>query len=213
MAIARPADPDAFSAPVTFELDAEAYELLQMQRAQFGVGSISEVVREALLQFDFSQFNQRRHEKRQLSVRISPELKNTLLETARKANVSQAVLLRAALEQLRSAAPRTIPTETNMATKKTTAKKAVKKAAKKAPAKKAVKKAVAKKAVKTAVKKTAAKKAAVKKTAAKKTTAVKAVKKAVKKTATKAVKKTAAKKAVKKAPAKKAAKKAARKKA
>lgn len=206
-----------YSSPVTFELDAEAYERLTALLEVHGAKNLSALVRDALAQFNYEAFQQQRHIKKQLSVRIPADSKTTLLETARKANVSQAIILRAALDRLEpmpASGTGTNQQRTDMA-KKSTAKKAAKKVvkksvAKKAASKKAVKKTATKKAVKKVAKKAVAKKAA-KKAPAKKTAAKKATKKAVKKVATKKVAKKAVKKAAKKAPAKKAAKKAVKK--
>lgn len=188
-----------FSTPVTFELDAGSYQLLQDKLKATGLGSVSAVVREALLKFDFSAFPRRKNEKRQLSVRVSSDLRMQLVGASRQANVSQAALLRAALEKLPS-----VPVTGAQGSSKPTstmARKTTEKAAKKAVTKKvATKKAAVKKTTKKAV----AKKAVAKKAVAKKAVAKKAVKKAP-------AKKTVAKKAVKKAPAKKAVKKTAKK--
>jgi len=202
-----------YSSPVTFEIDASAYERLLARSAHLGVRSVSKLVRTALEHFDYEQFRQQSFVRKQLSVRIPPQLKAELVATARRTGASQAVILRAALEQLSAealtAAASDQPNDTTMAknptTKKTAVKAAAKKAVKKAPVKKApVKKAAATKA---AVKKVAVKKAPVKK-AAKKAVAKKA---ATKTAAKKAPVKTAVKKAVaKKAGARKAAKKAAK---
>ncbi len=198
-----------YSSPITFELDADAFQRLLEKTEATGLRSVSKLVRRALENFDYKQFQEKRFAKRQISVRIPAELKSVLMETAQRTNVSQAIILRAALDNLPSAPPdepETLQPVNTMANQAPKRKAATKKTAKKAPAKKAVKKTAAKKAAKKVVKK-AVKKTAVKKTAAKKAT----VKKAVKKTAAKKATKKAAKKAVKKTVAKKAAKKAVKK--
>ena len=207
----------AYSSPVTFEIDASTYERLLGQSARLGARSVSKLVRTALEHFDYEQFRQQSFVRKQLSVRIPPQLKAELVATARRTGASQAVILRAALEQLSAealtAAASDQPNDTTMAKKPTTKKTAVKAAAKKAVKKATVKKAPVKKAAakKAAVKKAAVKKVAVKKAPVKKAVVKKAAKKAVAKKAV--AKKAATKTAAKKAPVKKAAKKAVAKKA
>ena len=199
------------TSPLTFDLQQELLDKLKQLQKKVGARSLSEVVRYAVSVFDSSDVNLKISSHRQISVRLSSELRQRLTRLSKQKKVSVGELLRAALESLPAELSDFNPQQT-MPKKKTTTKKATKKIAKKAPAKKAVKKKVA---PKKATKKTVAKKAAPKKKAVKKV-AKKAVKKAApKKKAVKkkAVKKAAPKKAVKKAaPKKKAAKKKAKKK-
>ena len=203
------------TSPLTFDLQQELLDKLKQLQKKVGARSLSEVVRYAVSVFDSSDVNLKISSHRQISVRLSSELRQRLTRLSKQKKVSVGELLRAALESLPAELSDFNPQQT-MPKKKTTTKKATKKIAKKAPAKKAVKKKVA---PKKATKKTVAKKAAPKKKAVKK--AVKKVaKKVVKKAAPKkkavkkkTVKKAAPKKAVKKAaPKKKAAKKKAKKK-
>lgn len=207
--------------PLTFEIEADLHASLQSKISKGKVNNLSQLVRLALESYDFSKYRHEARELRQISVRLSPDLRDQLVTLADKHGISFGEILRIALDAL-SKKPLTevdqLYNNKNMPTKKV-AKKVAKKATKKAAAKKVVKKAakkvVAKKAAKKAVKKAPAKKAA--KKAVKKAPAKKAAKKAVKKApakkaAKKAVKKAPAKKAVKKAAAKKVAKKAAKKK-
>ena len=202
------------TSPLTFDLQQDLYEKLVEVQNRVGANTLSEVIRYAVSLLEERNLKPSPKTSRQVSVRVSQELRIRLERLSRRNKSSLGEILRVALDALPDGLSAFHPETTTTTTmpKKVTKKKAVKKAARKAPAKKAVKKkapakkAVKKKAVKKAVKKKAPAKKAVKKKAVKK----KAVKKAVKK---KAVKKKAAKKAVKKAVKKKAAKKAVKKKA
>ncbi|MDG1302357.1 MAG: CopG family transcriptional regulator, partial [Opitutae bacterium] len=188
------------TSPLTFDLQQDLLDKLKHLQEKVGARSLSEIVRYAVSVFDFSDIDLKASVHRQISVRLSSELRQQLTRLSQQKQVSVGELLRAALESLPPELSDFNPKKT-MPKKKTTTKKATKKIAQKAPAKKAVKKKVA---PKKATKKTVAKKAAPKK---------KVVKKAIKKVAKKVVKKAAPKKAVKKAAPKKAVKKAAPKKA
>ena len=208
------------TSPLTFDLQQDLYEKLVEVQNRVGANTLSEVIRYAVSLLEERNLKPSPKTSRQVSVRVSQELRIRLERLSRRNKSSLGEILRVALDALPDGLSAFHPETTTTTTmpKKVTKKKAVKKAARKAPAKKAVKKkapakkAVKKKAVKKAVKKKApAKKAVKKKAVKKKAPAKKAVKKkAVKK---KAVKKKAAKKAVKKAVKKKAAKKAVKKKA
>ena len=187
------------ASPLTFDLQQDLYEKLVEVQRQVGARSLSEVVRYAVSVLDSSKLDLNPAEHRQISVRLSSELRTHLVLLSKKNKVSLGELLRAALDNMPTN-PSTFNLENSMPKKKVTKKKVAKKAVKKAPAKKAVKKKAAKKKVaKKAVKKAPAKKAA------KKKVAKKAVKKAAKKkVAKKAAKKNVVKKAVKKKVEKKA---------
>ena len=188
------------TSPLTFDLQQELLDKLKQLQKKVGARSLSEIVRYAVSIFDSSDIDLKASVHRQISVRLSSELRQRLTRLSQQKQVSVGELLRAALESLPAELSDFNPKQT-MPKKKITTKKATKKIAKKAPAKKAVNKKVA---PKKATKKTVAKKAAPKK---------KAVKKAVKKAAPKkAVKKAAPKKVAKKVAPKKVAKKAAPKK-
>ena len=180
------------STPLSFDLQQDLFGKLKEIQRQTGARSISEVVRYAVSHLDASELVLSKTSHRQISVRLSDELRQRLAKLSKQQKVSVGELLRAALDSLPDQLPGFNP-ETIMPKKKATKKKVVRKAPAK---KKAVKKKAVKKTVKKAVKKVAKKKVA---------------KKAVKK---KAVKKKAVKKKVaKKAPKKKVAKKAPKKKA
>ena len=198
------------TSPLTFDLQQDLLDNLKRVQKKVGARSLSELVRYAVSVFDSSNVDLKSTAHRQISVRLSSDLRRRLVRMSKQKKVSVGELLRAALESL--------PTELSdfnlkqtMPKKKTTKKKVAKKVAKKAPVKKAVKKKVApKKATPKKVAKKPAKKKATPKKAVKQPAKKKAVKKTVKKAAPK--KKAVKKKVVKKAAPKKAVKKAAPKK-
>ncbi|MFW5874301.1 MAG: CopG family transcriptional regulator [Verrucomicrobiota bacterium] len=206
------------ASPLTFDIEQALLGKLRALQAQTGARSVSELIRYGVSVFDPSTLESERPTHRQISVRLSPDMREQLHRLSRRKKMSVGEVLRAVIDALPANISGFNP-GTTMPKKKTTKKAAAKKAVKRAPAKKkAVQKkaaAVTKKAAKKAVKKKVAKKVvkkAAKKTAAKKAVKKKAAKKkAAKKTAVKkkAAKKTAAKKKAVKAPAKK---KAAKKK-
>jgi hypothetical protein len=196
------------TSPLTFDLQQDLLDKLKQIQDTAGARSLSEVIRYAVSVMDVSALDLDQSTHRQISVRLSSDLRKRLVNVSKRKKISIGELLRVALDALPLDLPSFDPNQMipkKGSTPKTKPKKSV---AKKVAAKKAVKKVAAKKAVK----KVAAKKA-VKKVAAKKAVKKVAAKKAVKKVAAKkAVKKVAAKKAVKKVDAKKAAKKADSKK-
>lgn len=217
--------------PLTFETDALLQQRIEEFRRRAGAATVSQVVRFAIEMYDFHGYTPGDNERRQLSVRLPEDVRQTLFRISRDKKASVGELLRAALASLPKEPPqgilnphqpskegKTMPTvkkapAAKTATKAPAAKAAVKKTAVQAPAPVAAAPApapvIAPVAPATAPKKAPARKAALKKAPAVKTAAAKApLKKA---TATKApakkpaVKKTAAKKApAKKAPAPKA---------
>ena len=201
-------------APLTFDLSESLLKRVDEYRRKSGLDSNSEVIRNAIQHYNFSNYKSDDKAHRQISVRIDAAQKQELLKVSRQKKTSVGELLRAALEALSElpvpAGGSKTAKKGKMVKKQVRKKTAKKKSVKKKVARKAVKKTAAKKVARKAVKKKAAKKVA-----AKKKTAKKAVKKKVakKKTAKKAVKKKAAKKKVakKKTAAKKAKKKTARK--
>lgn len=215
--------------PLTFDLQEDLLKKLKSLQRRSGARSISQVIRYAVNRLRLSDIPGGETAHRQISVRLSDDLRERLTGISKRKQVSLGEILRVALDALPTEAIEDLrdfnPT-TTMPKKKVTKKKAApKKVVRKAPVKKQAvkKKAVkrpAKKAAKKASKKTVVKKAAkktvkksVKKKAAKAPVKKKAAKApAKKKVAKKAVKKTVAKKAAKKKPVKKAAKKALKKK-
>jgi Arc/MetJ-type ribon-helix-helix transcriptional regulator len=197
-------------APLTFDLSESLLKKVDDYREKAGYASNSEVIRNAIQEFDFSGYRSDDKAHRQISVRIDSARKQELLRIARQKKTSVGELLRAALEGLSeppvSAGGSKTVKKGNMVKKQARKKTAKKKTAKKKTARKTVAR-VAKKVARAAKKAVKKAKRVVKKKAAKKSAAKKATKKAVKKTAAKksAAKKTAKKKAAtKKSAAKKA---------
>jgi predicted DNA-binding protein len=151
------------SLPLTFELKDDLLAKLESLHRRHRGATKSQIVRYAISTFDYSSFMPETTGQRQMSVRLSPELKATLLKTSRQTGVSIGELLRVALEKLPAnlaglgTVTKTVTVEKmKKAAKKKTAKKAAKKAAKKPAKKKAAKKKPAKKkAAKKAAKKPA----------------------------------------------------------
>jgi len=86
--------------PVTFELPLTLIEKIESTREKQGLRSVSEVIRVALEQFDYGQFQVDRPEHRQISVRLPDTLKKTLQRQARLKRTSAGEILRAAIETL-----------------------------------------------------------------------------------------------------------------
>lgn len=161
--------PSQKSAPITFEIQEELLAKLKNYQKASNANSVSEVIRQSLIAFNFNAFKHTPIPHRQISVRLPENLKNRLTSFSTKKRVSIGELLRVAIENLCLHQPKP-------QAKKPMAISTIKKVVKKATKKAAVKKATTKKtAVKKAVKKTAKKaaKKTVAKKAAKKTTAKK----------------------------------------
>ncbi len=88
------------SAPLTFDLPLALLTKIGILRKQAGFGSTSDVVRQALREFDFGSYEAAEPERRQISVRLPPDVRRFLLKTARKKKVSVGELLRVAIEGL-----------------------------------------------------------------------------------------------------------------
>ncbi|MEN8733356.1 MAG: ribbon-helix-helix protein, CopG family, partial [Lentimonas sp.] len=149
------------TSPLTFDLQQDLLDKLKKMQRKSGLRSISEVIRYAVSVFDSSSLVKDTSSHRQISVRLSTDLRQRLLKLSKQKKVSVGEILRAALNSLPAKLSDVHP-ELIMPKKKATTKKVAKKVTKKAPAKKkAVKKKVAKKAApKKAVKKAAPKKKA-----------------------------------------------------
>ncbi len=141
-----PKNSERESSPLTFDLKDDLLARLDALQAKTGMASKSEVIREAISNFDYASFSPPAVGHRQISVRLPQKQKAALLKLARKKRVSVGELLRAALEGLpANTAGLGTKTKTGIVEtmKKASKKKVVKKAAapkKKAPAKKAKKK-------------------------------------------------------------------------
>lgn len=88
------------STPLTFELPSALVDRIHECRGRLGLKSASDVVRRALAGFDYAGFQAPANDQCQISVRLAPDQKKTLIKTARQKKVSAGELLRAALEAL-----------------------------------------------------------------------------------------------------------------
>lgn len=95
------------AAPLTFDLPRALIERIQAIRKGRGMKTASEVVREAIAQFDFDACHPQREPHTQISVRISAPQRSLLRRNARAKGVSVGELLRLALEAMPVKAPRT----------------------------------------------------------------------------------------------------------
>lgn len=86
--------------PVTFELPLSLVEKIEATLSSNGARSVSEVIRVALEEFDYSQFQADRAEYRQISVRLPQGIKKTLQRQAKLRRVSAGEILRAAVDAL-----------------------------------------------------------------------------------------------------------------
>ena len=130
-----PRRPEQESSPLTFDLNDELLGKLDELCARHGVATKSEIIRHAITVFEFASFKPEARGHRQISVRLAPKQKATLIKVARQKGVSIGELLRVALEAL-PANPAGLGTKTKD-TVEAMPKKAKKKAA---PRKKAKKK-------------------------------------------------------------------------
>jgi hypothetical protein len=88
------------STPLTFELPSALVDRIHECRGRLGLKSASDVVRRALAGFDYAGFQAPANDQCQISVRLAPDQKKTLIKMARQKKVSAGELLRAALEAL-----------------------------------------------------------------------------------------------------------------
>lgn len=95
-----PTKPTTAAAPLTFDLPVELIAKIEAHRRREKLGSTSEVVRQAIREFDFGGYAGETNEHRQVSVRLTPRIKNFLVRTAKRKQVSVGELLRAAIEAL-----------------------------------------------------------------------------------------------------------------
>lgn len=90
------------SAPLTFDLPESLITRIETLRRNLGLGSASEVVRNAIDGFDFEEAVPTRDPHRQISVRISGDQRARLKRYSRTKNASVGELLRLALEAMPS---------------------------------------------------------------------------------------------------------------
>jgi hypothetical protein len=87
-------------APLTFDLTQPQVAKIESARRTLNLPTASEVVRLAIAQFNYASYEAKRPPHRQISVRLSPELREKLKRLATRKNVSIGELLRVALESL-----------------------------------------------------------------------------------------------------------------
>jgi len=121
---------DQGNAPLTFDLKDDLLARMDELRARHGVATKSEIIRHAIAVFNFDSYQPDTRGHRQISVRLPPKQKATLLKFARKKDVSIGELLRVALDAL-PANLAGLGTKTKTAKVEAMPKKAAKKKAKK----------------------------------------------------------------------------------
>ena len=87
------------SLPLTFDLPLDLITSIEACRRALALRSTSEVVREALADFNFNRYSAARVVHRQISVRLPEDQKAMLSRQARKKSVSTGELVRSALVQ------------------------------------------------------------------------------------------------------------------
>ena len=90
----------AAPAPLTFDLPESLLLKIEQHRKKLGLSSTSEVVRLAIDEFDFASYESSAEAHRQISVRISPQTKTSLVKSARRQKTSVGELVRAAVDAL-----------------------------------------------------------------------------------------------------------------
>jgi hypothetical protein len=88
------------SLPLTFDLPHNLIAKIEACRRALALRSTSEVVRQALAGFDFNRFSAPHKGHRQISVRLSGDMKDRLARYSRKKKVSVGELLRVAINNL-----------------------------------------------------------------------------------------------------------------
>lgn len=87
-------------APLTFDLELPLIEKIEDCRRTLGLRSTSEVVRLAITRFNFDRFRADNAEHRQISVRLTGDLRTMLRKQAKAKRSSVGELLRVAIENL-----------------------------------------------------------------------------------------------------------------
>lgn len=91
-------------APLTFDLPLSLIDKLGSHQKKLGLKSASEVVRQAISDFDYDDFESSSEEHRQISVRLPADMKAKLTKFAKKKSVSVGELLRVAIDALEAKA-------------------------------------------------------------------------------------------------------------
>ena len=105
-------------APLTFDLEEPLVDKIEKCRETLGLGSTSEVVRLAISRFNYDRYKPAVAPHRQISVRLTSDMRTMLKRQSRSKSTSIGELLRVAIEDL-AANGRPAP----KAAKKATAKK------------------------------------------------------------------------------------------
>jgi Arc/MetJ-type ribon-helix-helix transcriptional regulator len=94
------------SAPLTFDLPISLLGKIESSRKKHGLKTASQVVRQAIEEFDFEHCEPARDPHRQVSVRLGTTQRAMLKRFARKKDASVGELVRFALEQFSEKAPK-----------------------------------------------------------------------------------------------------------
>ena len=94
------------SAPLTFDLPVSLLGKIEAARRKHGLSTASEVVRQAIEEFDFEHCEPARDPHRQVSVRLGAAQRAMLKRFAKKKDASVGELVRFALEQFAAKAPK-----------------------------------------------------------------------------------------------------------
>ena len=86
--------------PLTFDLPLSLIGKLTTQQKKLGLKSTSEVVRLAIDEYNYDNFEASSEEHRQISVRLPGDMKSKLGKYAKKKKVSVGELLRVAIDSL-----------------------------------------------------------------------------------------------------------------
>jgi hypothetical protein len=93
-------------APLTFDLTLPLIDKIETCRRALGLSTTSEVVRLAISRFNYDRFESDQAPHRQISVRLSNDLRLMLKRQSRLKNTSIGELLRVAIEGLANSADR-----------------------------------------------------------------------------------------------------------
>lgn len=97
------------TAPLTFDLPLSLIEKIAARQKKSGLASASDVVREAVAQFDIEHCASDVEPHRQISVRLPADMKARLVKAAKRKRISIGALLRMAIESTEAKAPNKAP--------------------------------------------------------------------------------------------------------
>jgi Arc/MetJ-type ribon-helix-helix transcriptional regulator len=89
-------------APLTFDLEEPLVDKIEKCRESLGLGSTSEVVRLAISRFNYDRFKPTVAPHRQISVRLTSDMRSMLKRQSRVKSISIGELLRVAIDDLAS---------------------------------------------------------------------------------------------------------------